>query len=254
MTVYRKRNPAGNPDALFAEGRGLEYLRQAIAKSRNPYLKIPRLFSIASDKLHMERIESQPPTRRQMEMLGKGLALLHQVPQTGFGFGEDNFIGLAPQPNGWSEDWGEFFVAKRLGFQVSLVGDAGIQAEFQSTLDQTQSKLIDFLNAHCRHPSLLHGDLWAGNVLFDATNVWLIDPAVYHGDREADIAMTEMFGGFSPPFYEAYDAHYPRTAAYPFKKIIYNLYHYLNHYNLFGAGYLAACRRGFVHIKKKLSR
>jgi len=87
-------------------------------------------------------------------------------------------------------------------------------------------------------------------VLFDDADAWLVDPAVYYGDREVDLAMTEMFGGFSVTFYQAYDAVYPRTDDYADKKIIYNLYHYLNHYNLFGDSYLAACYRAFTHIKE----
>ena len=86
--------------------------------------------------------------------------------------------------------------------------------------------------------------------MYDSDHVWLIDPAVYYGDREVDLAMTEMFGGFTASFYRAYDAVLPRSQDYPHKKVIYNLYHYLNHYNLFGSGYLKACYQGFDYIKK----
>jgi fructosamine-3-kinase len=97
---------------------------------------------------------------------------------------------------------------------------------------------------------LLHGDLWSGNVLFGNAGPCLIDPAVYYGDREADIAMTELFGGFSEAFYRAYDRLYPRTEVYAAKRAIYNLYHTLNHYNLFGASYLDACRRNLGVIAR----
>ncbi|MCB1581549.1 MAG: fructosamine kinase family protein [Xanthomonadales bacterium] len=96
----------------------------------------------------------------------------------------------------------------------------------------------------------MHGDLWSGNVMFDKEHVWLIDPAVYFGDSEADIAMTEMFGGFSSEFYLAYQSVRPLTDAYPTKRLIYNLYHYLNHYNLFGASYLSPCLRAIQKINQ----
>jgi fructosamine-3-kinase len=184
-----------------------------------------------------------------MAQLGRGLAWLHQVEQRQYGFGADNYIGLSPQRNVWADSWGVFFVEYRLGYQVGRVKNAGIHAHFQNILTQHQTKLTDFLNTHCPHPSLVHGDLWSGNVLFDAKHVWLIDPAVYHADREGDLAMTEMFGGFHPAFYQAYDETYPLSPTYPQKKIIYNLYHYLNHYNLFGDSYLTGCQHGFEAIE-----
>jgi len=109
--------------------------------------------------------------------------------------------------------------------------------------------LINFLNDHCEHASMVHGDLWSGNVLFDRDSVWLIDPAIYYGDREVDLAMTEMFGGFTHEFYQFYNNTYPISNTYQQKKIIYNLYHYLNHFNLFGDRYLPACEQGFKTIE-----
>jgi fructosamine-3-kinase len=117
--------------------------------------------------------------------------------------------------------------------------------EFEKVLNQRKENLINYLNETTTHPSLVHGDLWSGNYLCDSEKVYLIDPAVYFGDREVDLAMSEMFGGFSPAFYQAYDTAYPRSADYPHKKKIYNLYHYLNHYNLFGQSYLGPCRELF---------
>ena len=151
-------------------------------------------------------------------------------------------IGRSPQKNRLTDDWGAFFLRDRLGVQVGMVGDAHVRREFETVLERQGDKLAGFLNEHCEHPSLLHGDLWSGNVLFDSVGPWLIDPAVYYGDREADIAMTELFGGFSSAFYRAYDRVYPRTDVYDTKRAIYNLYHTLDHYNLFGASYLSACR------------
>ena len=141
------------------------------------------------------------------------------------------------------DDWGAFFLDYRLKPQVRMIADSRVKAEFESRLAEHASALCGFLNRHCSHPSLLHGDLWAGNVLFDQDGPWLIDPTVYYGDREADLSMTELFGGFSPAFYQAYDSVYPRSNAYEVKRPIYNLYHTLNHYNLFGGSYLGTCRR-----------
>jgi fructosamine-3-kinase len=174
---------------------------------------------------------------------------MHALRQKAYGWGRDNYIGLSPQPNRWCDSWGEFFVRDRLGYQVSRIRDTGQRSRFQKVLDEYGGTLIDWLNAHCEHPSLLHGDLWNGNVLYGADGPWLIDPAVYCGDREADIAMTQMFGGFGDAFYRAYDAHYPRTAVYSTKRDVYNLYHYLNHYNLFGGGYLGGCQAGFAVVE-----
>ncbi len=147
------------------------------------------------------------------------------------------------------ENWGEFFVNHRLFFQVDLIKEQTINKKFKLGLEKSKSRLIDYLNQNCQQPSLVHGDLWSGNVLFDKTAVWLIDPAVYYADREVDVAMTEMFGGFSQNFYRAYNETYPLSPDYQQKKVIYNLYHYLNHYNLFGSGYLSACKRGFNLIE-----
>src|SRR5690606_13368704 len=178
----------------------------------------------------------------QMHALGEGLAQLHRYHRSRYGFGQDNYIGLSPQINQWTDDWGTFFRDYRLNVQISRIADPRVRQEFELVLAAHGHWLAHFLNEHCTQPSLLHGDLWSGNVLFDRRKAWLIDPAVYYGDREADIAMTEFFGGFSREFYAAYDAAWPLSGAYSRKRDIYNLYHALNHYNLFGSGYLGRCR------------
>lgn len=171
-----------------------------------------------------------------------------------YGWHGGNYIGLSPQPNCWAESWGEFFVQNRLRYQVSRVRASGVRNRFEGILDQCDDTLIRWLNEHCDHPSLLHGDLWSGNVLFDREGPWLIDPAIYCGDREADLAMTEMFGGFRAAFYRAYDRTFRRTSVYEQKRDIYNLYHYLNHYNLFGSSYQWGCERGFVAMQELCMR
>jgi len=245
MGLFKKHNTNSASDALLKEVSGLDNLRNVLKKSNNPYLKIPQIISSSETLLEMTAIDQQQASQTQMQHLGKGLALLHQVQQPTYGLNEDNYIGLNPQPNCLMDNWGEFFIKYRLLYQVNLIRDVTVKENFLTLLAGYQEPLLQFLNRHCEHPSLVHGDLWSGNVLFDDTTVWLIDPAIYFGDREVDLAMTEMFGGFSPAFYQAYDHTFPRSKRYAQKKVIYNLYHYLNHYNLFGNNYLVACQQGF---------
>jgi fructosamine-3-kinase len=228
---------------------GLSHLRRVLSDSGNLYLNIPLVLGVSETVLEMRAIEAQSANQTQMQQLGAGLALLHQVKQLSYGFKEDNYIGLNPQINCLTDNWGVFFVEYRLCYQVSLVKQRSLQKHFQQVLTQHQQTLIDFLNANCEQASLVHGDLWSGNVLFDHNAAWLIDPAAYFADREVDLAMTEMFGGFTDKFYHAYDEIYPRTAVYNQKKVLYNLYHYLNHYNLFGDAYLPACEAAFSRLK-----
>lgn len=250
MTVcFTKENTSGFKNALIIEARGLELLRSTLVSSGIQELKVPEVQSVNEQTLTIERILSSTAFPSQMAQFGRGLAKLHKVEQTAFGLAYDNYIGLNPQKNEVTDNWGQFFVDLRLGYQISLIRQASVREAFQSTLEQVKEPLIAYLNEHCAHPSLVHGDLWSGNALFDQTDCWLIDPAAYVADREVDLAMTELFGGFSTEFYQAYDTEYSRTKAYASKKVIYNLYHYLNHYNLFGGSYLSDCRHGFEWLE-----
>jgi len=163
----------------------------------------------------------------------------------------DNFIGLNYQKNIYLKNWGEFFCEYRLREQIKMLSNSFLRDEFSKILDN--SILVDYLNENCASASLVHGDLWSGNVMFSQKGVYLIDLAVYYGDCEVDLAMTEMFGGFSSNFYEIYNKHLAISAEYSRKKVFYNLYHYLNHYNLFGNAYLKGCTQGFSLIKQLLS-
>ena len=247
--THLKHNTTGYNDALICEAEGLESLAGGLDEAGVTGIGVPNVYRVDESELEITAIPSSGGSDRARETLGDGLARLHALHQKAYGWGRDNYIGLSPQPNRWCDNWGEFFVRDRLGYQVSRIGDSGQRSRFQRVLDEHGSALTDWLNAHCEHPSLLHGDLWNGNVLYGADGPWLIDPAVYCGDREADIAMTEMFGGFGEAFYRAYDAQYPRTAVYGVKREVYNLYHYLNHYNLFGGGYLGGCQAGMTAIE-----
>jgi len=247
--THLKHNTTGFADALVCEAEGLECLAQGLGEAGATGVGVPSVYRVDETELEITAIQSSGGSDRARSVLGEGLARLHGLRQEAYGWGRDNYIGLSPQPNRWCDNWGEFFVRDRLGYQVSRVRDTRQRALFQAALDQHGDLLSEWLNAHCDHPSLLHGDLWNGNVLYDADGPWLIDPAVYCGDREADIAMTEMFGGFGEAFYRAYDSHYPRTQVYSVKREVYNLYHYLNHYNLFGGGYLGGSQAGFAAIE-----
>lgn len=246
MPDFIKHNLTSFPDALIREAEGLQLLADTLRLAGVEgigALRVPPVQNVSGSELVIPRIDSAPATASKMVALGDGLARLHREVRSDYGFETDNLIGLSRQKNTLMDEWGEFFVNYRLRPQIAMISDDRVRSEFESWLHSRQNAVRDFLNEHCAHPSVLHGDLWSGNVLFDQNGPWLIDPAVYYGDREADLAMTELFGGFSASFYEAYDSVLPRTAAYNQKRPIYNLYHTLNHYNLFGASYLGACRR-----------
>jgi fructosamine-3-kinase len=246
MTEFIKRNATEFSDALVREADGLRLLAEALqnaGESGPGALRVPDVLRVSETELVLPRIASAPAARGQLAALGAGLAGIHRQRMPHYGLDLDNMIGLSRQRNAVTEDWGDFYVEYRLRPQLAMIRDVRVRQQFESRLAACDRALRRFLNEHCDHPSLLHGDLWAGNALFDDSGPWLIDPAVYYGDREADLAMTELFGGFSSAFYDAYDAVYPRTSAYELKRPIYNLYHTLNHYNLFGASYLGACRR-----------
>jgi len=251
--MFRKTNTSPFEDALKCEAEGLELLRAGVANTGCAALAVPKVISVSEPELVIPHIKQRQPTHALMSALGEGLACLHKLPQSCYGLGHDNYIGLSPQKNRWCDNWGEFFRDDRLGYQISRIQDAKLRNEFQEVLARNGEALEAFLNEHCVRPSLLHGDLWAGNALFDGTKAWLIDPAVYYGDREADLAMTEIFGGFTMDFYQAYDSVWPRTSAYAAKKDIYNLYHALNHYNLFGSGYLGQCRQLLLNLEAALT-
>ena len=176
-------------------------------------------------------------------LLGSGLPTFSATPCHGckgkaFGFMQDNFIGTTPQPNGWKNTWIDFWGEQRLGFQLRLAAENGYSGQLQSLGEKLLDVLPDFFDGYIPQPSLLHGDLWSGNHAFLADGTpTVFDPASYYGDRECDLAMTELFGGFPASFYDAYRAEWPLHEDYKTRRDLYNLYHILNHANLFGGGY-----------------
>ncbi|MGD1948484.1 MAG: fructosamine kinase family protein [Leptolyngbyaceae cyanobacterium] len=174
--------------------------------------------------------------------MGENLATMHhRSSDLGFGWHRANTIGETHQPNDWQESWLTFWRDQRVGYQFRLAKRRGGSFPQQEAL---LSALPELLAGHDPVPSLVHGDLWSGNAAITTKGEPVIfDPATYYGDREVDLAMTELFGSFPNAFYEAYESAYPLADGYPARKILYNLYHILNHFNLFGGGYAAQANR-----------
>jgi fructosamine-3-kinase len=173
------------------------------------------------------------------QALGKALAQMHRISASQYGWYQNNIIGSTPQSNQQHTCWLDFWRQERLIPQFNMLYDKGYQAQLQPLSERLLHQLDAILGDHNPPASLLHGDLWSGNVAFNQQGQPIIyDPALYYGDRETDLAMTELFGGFSAEFYQAYQATWPVEEAYAQRKTLYNLYHILNHANLFGSSYL----------------
>jgi fructosamine-3-kinase len=244
---FVKHNRSRYADHLRCEAHGLDALRRA---AQGTGIDVPQVVAVDEHALAMTFIRPARCSAEHWTRLGLGLASIHAQPQPRFGFDEDNYIGLNPQPNARSERWGSFFLRQRLEFQVGLVADARRRRGFSQRLQHAAARLQDFLDSGPVSPSLVHGDLWHGNVICgEEGRVWLIDPACYCGHAEVDLAMSEMFGGFAAEFHAAYRSARPLSPGYPLRKRIYNLYHYLNHLNLFGDGYLDGCEDGFAALE-----
>lgn len=172
--------------------------------------------------------------------LASALAAMHGNCHRQFGFGCDNTIGSTPQPNEFSDDWIEFWRRHRLGYQLQLAERNGFGDGLIEAGRHLAQNLAPFFDGYRPRPSLLHGDLWAGNQAADsAGNAVIYDPACYYGDHEADLAMMELFGSPGEAFFTQYRAQFPIDAGYSQRRDLYNLYHVLNHANLFGGGYPA---------------
>jgi len=207
-------------------------------------LRVPRPICWGEDDktswLVLEYLELT--SRGPATLLGEQLAALHAVSSKTFGWSQDNYIGSTPQDNRRCDNWTDFWRNSRLQPQLTMAKAAGFSGRLFDRGEVLLSKLDKLLKDHRPAASLLHGDLWSGNKAFTTAGQPVIfDPASYYGDRETDIAMTELFGGFEPAFYSAYRAHSPLADGYPLRRQLYKLYHMLNHLNLFGAGYLSSC-------------
>jgi protein-ribulosamine 3-kinase len=171
--------------------------------------------------------------------LGEQLAALHGHKFTQYGWSRNNYIGSTPQDNTVVESWALFWRDRRLLPQLELAKNNGFGEQLSNSGEQLLDSIEQIMDDHQPVASLLHGDLWAGNKAFTRDGLAVIfDPASYHGDRETDIAMSELFGGFGADFYAAYEAVSPLADGYQLRRDLYNLYHVLNHLNLFGQAYL----------------
>ncbi len=232
---FIKTNRAPLLDMFEAEAAGLAELRRCAA------LRIPAPVCSGSDAQSAWLVLEYLPLggRGDAGALGAGLAALHRITQDQYGWWRDNTIGSTPQVNTPAPDWVDFWRTRRLQYQLDLAARNGYAGRLQSQGEQLLACFHHLFVDHSPVPSLLHGDLWGGNQAYTRSGEPAIfDPAVYYGDREADLAMTELFGGFGGGFYAAYEDAWPLDPGYATRKTLYNLYHILNHLNLFGGGYL----------------
>ncbi|ESS72711.1 fructosamine-3-kinase [Methyloglobulus morosus KoM1] len=236
-SYFVKINRAETIAMFAAEAAGLTEL----AATRT--VRIPALVAYGQSAEHaflvLEYIEFGTANKNSDRLFGQQLALLHRQPQSFFGWHRNNTIGSTPQPNDKNDDWITFWRTQRVQHQLRLAAAKGYRGRLETLGPKLCEMLGHFFEGYRPHPALLHGDLWGGNVSTDGQgNPVIFDPACYYGDREADLAMTELFGGFSPDFYTAYRDTYSLDPGYTTRKKLYNLYHILNHLNLFGSGYL----------------
>jgi len=240
---FLKLNQASALDMFEAERDGLAELRAANA------VRVPEPLATGAvgDEawLLTEYLEFGARTVESAALLGERLAAQHREVRSEFGWHRDNTIGSTPQLNPASPNWIEFLRDVRLGFQLRRASDNGLDSRTVERGFLLLERLPALFNDYAPVASLLHGDLWGGNWGVAADGVPVIfDPAVYFGDREADIAMTMLFGGFGAAFLDAYEAAYPLDPGFQRRIDLYNLYHVLNHFNLFGGGY----RRQAAHM------
>lgn len=234
---FAKLNEADRAAMFRSEAEGLAALGTAGA------VKVPGVIAEGRDADHawlvLEWLDLAPLDTKGAARLGACLAAQHRMPQDRFGWARDNFIGASPQVNGWSDDWVAFWRAKRLHPQLRLAAYGRLPSRMIDRGERLMADCDVFFSTYAPARSLLHGDLWGGNAAQASGGAPVVfDPAVYVGDREADVAMTEMFGGFPNDFLSAYRASWPLDDGYRVRRDFYNLYHRLNHANLFGGGYV----------------
>ncbi|MEQ9354333.1 fructosamine kinase family protein [Coleofasciculus chthonoplastes] len=247
-TYFVKTNQASQVSMFEAEALGLKQMLDTHA------IRVPQpiVYGVAGNSAYivLEWLEFGSGNSESWVEMGRQLAAMHQaIPPQGkdgrFGWNQNNTIGSTPQINDWMDDWAEFFAEHRLGYQFKLARRRGGHFPGQ---DKLLAKVPELL-AHQPKPSLIHGDLWGGNAAVTTSGEpVLLDPATYVGDREADIAMTELFGGFPAAFYRGYNQVWQLDSGYEQRKTLYNLYHIINHFNLFGGGYGSQANRMIEQI------
>ena len=253
-SYFVKLNQAALADMFDAEVLGLRQMVET-ATIRVPQ---PICWGTAANSAYvvLEWIElGRGGSTPAWEEMGRKLAAMHQsstkMSQGKFGWERNNTIGSTPQINTWTGNWAEFFAQHRIGYQLKLAQRRGGHFGAGNRLVEAIPQL---LAEYTPQPSLVHGDLWGGNAAFTESGEPLIfDPAAYFGDREVDIAMTELFGGFPAAFYQGYNQVFPLEAGYEKRKTLYNLYHILNHFNLFGGSYASQASRMIENILAELA-
>ena len=235
QSLFVKFNTANKLSMFEAEADGLSELDKANA------IRVPKVICTGclESQSYIVLEDLKLGGQGSMQELAERLACLHKTTSDTFGWWRNNTIGSTLQVNEKTDDWISFWHEQRLGFQLSLAKQNGASRSLLDKGERLQSELMALFKNYSPQPSLLHGDLWSGNVAFsESGDPVIFDPATYYGDREADIAMTELFGGFGTDFYERYHSIFPLDEAYNLRKVLYNLYHILNHFNMFGGGYM----------------
>ena len=242
--VFMKQNPSPPTDFFLSETRGLKLLSQV---KNGP--RIPKPLAVQSVSrptfILLEYIESSSEDENFAEKLALSLAELHRMSQEHYGLDHDNYIGSTPQKNRLEKDGIVFFREQRIDFQRQLARRSGLlPVTIDKEIDSLCDELGKFLNISGEKPALLHGDLWSGNYFPDSEGKpCIFDPAVYYGLREADLAITELFGRLPQKFYDAYQEVFPMNPGYEERKDLFNLYHLLNHLNIFGSSYLSSVQQ-----------
>ena len=243
-TYFVKLNEAAKVEMFVAEALGL----QQMAQTNTIRVPKPICWGVAENSAYivLEWLKLGAANPNSWQEMGRNLAAMHRnTSASGFGWEQNNTIGSTPQINHWTTDWVEFCASPRLGYQFQLAKRKGGHFPQQEQLLASLPQLL----SHQVQPSLVHGDLWGGNAACtEGGEPVIFDPATYYGDREVDIAMTELFGGFPAAFYRSYNEAFPLQPGYEQRKTLYNLYHILNHFNLFGGGYASQANRMISQI------
>ncbi len=249
---FVKLNTADRAEMFAAEAEGLAEMGRVSDGPRVPQV-LARGVGAGRSYLVMEWLDLAPPREDGWARFGRSLAAMHRCQADSFGWHRDNTIGTTPQPNPRETDWVTFFARWRLGHQLELAAGNGAPRGLLRDGERLRAGLAGLFSGYTPVPSLLHGDLWGGNAAFDVDGRPVIyDPAVHYGDRECDLALTELFGAFPRAFYAAYDEAWPLDAGYPVRRTLYQLYHLLNHFNLFGGPYASSAHSAVQRLLAEL--